>query len=153
MLTTPEPASSGKAVLKNPLLYSSIVLGIAILVVAWILYSRWVDNRRIESRLTEERAEKQRESDRQALEQFGGKELAIQSFYVTPGLIHRGENARLCYGVANARAVKLEPRTEPVWPSYSHCVNVSPNKDTTYTLTAIDAQGKSVTQTVEVKVR
>jgi hypothetical protein len=153
MLTNLEQSPSPKSVFKNPLLYSSIVLGIAILVVGWILYSRWADNRRIEARLAEERAEKQRESDRQALEQFGGKELAIQNFYVSPGVIHPGESARLCYGVANAKTVKIEPETEPVWPSYGHCLNVSPKKDTTYTLAATDAEGKSVTQSVEVQVR
>ena len=153
MLTNPEQSRSHKSVFKNPFLYSSTVLAIAILVVGWILYSRWEDNRRIETRLVQERAEKQRESDRLALEQFGGKELAIQSFYVSPAVIHRGEAARLCYGVANAKSVTLEPQTDPVWPSYGHCVNVSPKKDTNYTLTATDATGKSISQSLEVKVR
>lgn len=153
MLTTPEPAPQSKSILKNPLLYSSTILGIAILMVGWILYSRWEDNRQLERRLQEERSQKRRDSDRAALENFGGKELAIQNFYASPGIVHRGESAQLCYGVANAKTVKLEPQSEPVWPSYGRCVSVSPKKDTTYTLTAADAAGKTVTQTVEVKVR
>jgi hypothetical protein len=143
----------GKRVLKNPLLYSSILLGIALLVVGWILFSRWQENRRIEARHREEAAHKQRESDRAALEQLGGNELAIQSFYGSPGVIRRGESAQLCYGVANAKTVKLEPQSNPVWPSYARCVDVSPKKDTTYTLTITDAAGNTKSATVQIKVR
>lgn len=154
MLTnSAQPASSGKRVLKNPLLYSSIALGIALLVVGWILFSRWQENRRIEARNREEAARKQRQSDRAALEQLGGKELAIQSFYASPGVVHPGESVQLCYGVANAKTVKLEPQPNPVWPSYARCVDVSPQKDTTYTLTITDAAGNTKSATVDVKVR
>ena len=154
MLTnsTQSPPQS-KKILKNPLLYSSIVLGIALLVVGWILFSRWQENRQIEARNREEAARKQRESDRAALEQLGGKELAIQSFYASPGVVHRGESVQLCYGVANAKTVKLEPQTNPVWPSYARCVDVTPKKDTTYTLTIADASGNTKSATVSVKVR
>jgi hypothetical protein len=153
MAQNPELTPRPKSAFKNPWLYSSMVLGIAILVVSGILYSRWEDNRQIDRRLAEERAAKQRQSDRLVLEQFGGKELAIQSFYASPGAIRRGETARLCYGVANAKILTLEPQSEPVWPSYGHCVTVSPKKDTIYTLTATGADGHTVTQAVEVKVR
>ena len=151
MLSTPE--QQPKSVLKNPLLYSSLALGIAALVVGWIFFSRWQENRQIERNATQQKAEKQRENDQVALEQLGGKELAIQTFYAIPATIHRGQKTQLCYGVANAKTVKLEPQSNPVWPSYSRCVDVSPTKDTTYTLTIEDANGNSKTQTVEVKVR
>ena len=145
-------APRGKSPWKNPLFYSSVVLGIALLVVAWILYSRWEENRLIERRSREEKSEKQAESDRIALEQLGGKELAIQSFYATPGAIRRGETVALCYGVANAKTVKLEPQSNPVWPSYSRCVDVAPTKNTTFTLTIADATGNTKTETLDVKV-
>ena len=152
--TQQQPSTApGKRVLRNPLLYSSIILGIALLVVGWILFSRWVENRRIEARNREEAARKQRESDRAALEQLGGKELAIQSFYASPGVVHRGESVQLCYGVANAKTVKLEPQSNPVWPSYARCVDVSPKKDTTSTLTIADAAGITKSATVQVRVR
>lgn len=138
---------------KNPLFYSSIVLGMALLVVVWILYSRWEGNRLIDKKSREEKSQKQMEGDRIALEQLGGKDLAIQSFYANPGAIQRGETAQLCYGVANAKTVKLEPQTNPVWPSYARCVDVAPTKDTTYTLTIADAAGNTKTQTLDVKVR
>jgi|SRR5437016_1177365 len=151
MLAQPDPPK--KSVFKNPFLYSWAALAIGALVVGWILFSRWYENRGIEKRAKEERTQKQQEQDRVALEQFGGKELAIQNFYASPGTIHRGETVQLCYGVANAKTVKLEPQSNPVWPSYSRCVDVTPTKSTTYKLTIADVAGHTRTQTLEVKVR
>jgi hypothetical protein len=151
MLAQPVPPK--KSVLKNPFLYSWAALGIAALVVGWILFSRWYENRGIEKRAKEERTQKQQEQDRIALEQLGGKELAIQNFYAYPGEIRPGETVQLCYGVANAKSVTLEPQPNPVWPSYSRCVDVTPAKSTIYTLTIADAAGNTRTQSLEVKVR
>ena len=148
-----DPHSDSKTVRKNPLLYSSIVIGIALLYVGWIFFSRWQENRAIEQKTKEERAQKQLENDRAAVELLGGKELAIQMFYASPAAIHRGETTRLCYGVANAKTVKLEPQSNPVWPSHSRCVEVAPAKTTTYTLTIEDAAGHTKSQTVDVKVQ
>jgi hypothetical protein len=142
-----------RSAFKNPLLYSSTVIVIAAVVVGWILFSRWQENRQIESKTVEERAQKQKQNDDVALEQFGGKELAIQMFTASPGIATRGQLVQLCYGVANAKTVKLEPQTNPVWPSYSRCVDVTPKIDTTYTLTIEDAAGHSQSQQLEVKVR
>jgi hypothetical protein len=141
-----------KSALRNPLLYSSIAIGIALLYVGWIFFSRTQENRASEQKTKEGKAQTQRESDRAALELLGGKELAIQMFYASPGTIHRGESTRLCYGVANAKTVKLEPQSNPVWPSLSRCVKVTPAKTTTYTLTIEDAPGNTKSQTLEVKV-
>ncbi len=146
----PEPRTN--SIFKNPLLYSSFGLAIVALVVGWILFSRWQENKRIDRQSAEARSEKQRESDRAALDQFGGKELDIQIFYASPSAVHRGETVQLCYGVANAKTVKLEPQPNPVWPSYSRCVDVTPTKTTTYTLTVSDAASNTKSQTVEVKV-
>jgi hypothetical protein len=95
-----DPNSDSKAVGKNPLLYSSIVIGIALLWVGWIFFSRWQENRAIEQKTEKERAQKRLENDRATVELLGGKGLAIQMFYATPAAIRRGESTRLCYGVA-----------------------------------------------------
>ncbi len=145
--------SAKKSAFKNPFLYSWAVLAIVALVMGWILFSRWQENRGIEKRAKEERTQKQQEQDRITLEQLGGKELAIQNFYASPGAIRRGETVQLCYGVANAKTVKLEPQSNPVWPSYSRCVDLTTSKSTTYTLTIADAAGNTRKQTLEVKVR
>jgi hypothetical protein len=150
MLAEPEPPK--KPILKNPFFYSWTALAIAALVVCGVLFSRWLENRSFEEHAKEERTQKQREQDRATLEQMGGKELAIQNFYASPGEVRRGDSVQLCYGVANAKTVKLEPQSNPVWPSYGRCVDVTPTKSTTYTLTIADAAGNSKTQSLEVKV-
>jgi hypothetical protein len=148
-----DPVSEPKSFLKNPLLYSSAILVVALLGVVFVMFSRWQDSRNMEREAARERVEKQHEQDRLAVEQLGGKELAILSFYANPTTIRRGESAQLCYGVANAKTVKLEPQSQPVWPSTARCVDVSPVKSMTYTLTIEDAAGKTQSQDVEVKVR
>jgi len=153
VLTDTQGKPRAKTLLKNPLFYSSIVVGTALLVVLWILYSRWQENRLIERRTRQETSRKQLENDRLTLEQLGGKELAIQNFYASPGTIHKGESVQLCYGVANAKNVKLEPQPNAVWPSYAYCVNVSPAKNTTYTLTISDASGNTKTESLKVVVK
>jgi hypothetical protein len=145
----PEP----KSPLKNPLVYSSIVLLIVALSVGVIMYSRWQDDRTRERQAAEEHAEKQREQDRAAVEQLGGKELGILDFYASPKAIRRGETAKLCYGVSNAKTVTLEPQTHEVWPSVANCVDVSPKRTTTYTLTITDAAGQSKSQALDLAVR
>jgi hypothetical protein len=150
MLTDTPPEK--KSILKNPFLYSSIALGIAALFVAWIFFSRWQENHQIEQRAQEQRSQKQQESDRQIVDQLGGNELAIQMFYASPAVIRRGQSLQLCYGVANAKTITLQPQDNPVWPSHNRCIDVSPKKTTTYTLTITDAAGNTKSQTVEVKV-
>ena len=142
------PPQKTKAALKNPLLYTSLALGLALLYVGWIFFGRWQENRALEQRA----AEKRRAEDQQTVESLGGKRLEIQSFYASPGILRRGETAQLCYGVANAKKVTLEPPVGPVWPSYSRCLDVSPTKDTTYTLTVEDGQGNSKSASVTIRV-
>jgi hypothetical protein len=152
-LTLPQQNPGAKPAYKNPILYSSLVLLAVFLYVVWIFFSRWQESRELQRRAREEKSQQQLARDREAIEQFGGKELAIQSFYASAGEIHRGEKLQLCYGVANAKTVKLEPQDNPVWPSYSRCVEVSPKKSTTYTLTIQDAADNTKTQSIDIKVR
>ena len=148
----PETSSSRKSPLKNPFLYSSLVILGVLLYVSYILYARYESNREYERQTKERQAEQRREEDRLAVEQLGGSELAIRGLYVSPSTIHPGESAQLCYDVANAKTVTLDPPAGEVWPSHSRCLNISPRKTTTYTLTIKDAAGKAVSQSVELPV-
>lgn len=147
-----DPKPKSRPARKNPLLYSSVAVAIALLYVGWVFFSRWLESHTVEQKTKGEATQKQRENDRASVELLGGNEFAIQMFYASPGVIHRGESTRLCYGVSNAKTVKLEPQSSPVWPSHSRCVEVAPAKTTTYTLTIVDAAGNTKSQAVEVKV-
>jgi len=149
---TAESEPPQKSLFKNPLVYTLALLLMVAAYVGWIMFSRRRENRGYERRAAEAQAKKQREQDQAALEQLGGNDLAIQMLYATPA-ITRGETAQVCYGVANAKTVTLEPQTNKVWPSHNLCVDVKPVKTTTYTLTAMGTDGKSVTQQVTVQVR
>jgi|SRR5580765_966652 len=152
MLTENRGTTETKSVLKNPFVYTSLALLVVAIYVVWIFLSRHLADRAYQERIRSQQAEKQRASDQAAIEQLGGSELAIQTLYATPE-IGRGETAQVCFGVANAKSVTLEPQSNPVWPSHNLCVDVKPKKTTTYTLTATGADGKAVTQQVTVAVK
>ena len=113
-----------------------------------IFYSRWSRERDAERTQAREEAEQARRT----LKLLGGNELRIVNFYAYPGVIRPGSHATICYGVTGAKEVRIEPPVEEVWPAISHCLQVSPRKDTEYTLTAEDAAGHSVSQSFVLRV-
>jgi hypothetical protein len=135
--------------LRNPALYTSLVILLAALYSGWTLYSRRQMARELEERAKAEKLA----MDQKIVDSLGGSSFDILNFYASPPLIKHGETAQLCYGVSNAKSVRLEPQENKVWPSFMRCVDVAPKKDTTYTLTAEDGNGNTKTATVVVKVR
>src|SRR5258708_37368603 len=136
-------------VLRKVLPHSTAAVALGALYTAWVFTSRWNDNRRMEQAAAAQRAK----FDREITQAFGGGQLKILSFYASPGLIRRGEKALVCYGVANAKAVRLDPAVERVWPSASRCFTVVPDRETRYTLTAEDAGGHTATQSFVLQVK
>ena len=82
-----------------------------------------------------------------------GDQVQIVQFYSSTGAITAGAKALLCYGVLNAKVVRLDPHVERVWPALSRCFDVVPARTTRYTLTAEGADGKAVSQSLEIVVR
>jgi hypothetical protein len=142
-----------KPLRRNPYIYSGLVLVIVAAYVLFVLLSRYESNRAYERQNERKAAELQRESDRNAIEQLGGSELAIRAFYIAPGEIRRGETAQICYDVANAKTVTLDPPSGEVWPSHNRCLDISPKQATTYTLTIADSAGQTATRRAELKVK
>ena len=139
--------------LRKILRYTPILILILAIYVGFVLYSRWSDDRYLAAKTREHAAEQRREEDQRSLDNMGGNEFKILGFYATPGWVHRGDNVDLCYGVANAQTVKIEPDIhQALWPSVSRCVPITPKKTTTYTLTADDGHGntKTVSFTLEI---
>ena len=131
------------------LIVSVVAFLFAGIYIGWVFYSRWQANQAI----VEKAAEKRRTQDQQSFEMMGGNRFDILGFSAYPETIQAGERSSLCYSVSNAKTVKLEPQSEPVWPAFSRCVHVSPNKTTKFTLTIEDGAGHTKTAIVEVKVR
>lgn len=129
--------------------YTWIAVGVVALAVGWTMYSRWDDNRRA----AREMQQRQRERDARDAEAMGGSRFDILLFYASPREAHPGESVALCYGVSNAKTVKLDPPSAAVWPSFSRCVSVTPPAGTTtYTLTADDGAGHTKSSSVIVQV-
>jgi hypothetical protein len=147
MLSDPAPETSTG--LSKYFILSGVVFLLAGLYVGWIFYSRWQVNQALEEKVAAQR----RVQDRQTYEMMGGDRFDILGFYADTPRIRAGESADLCYSVSNAKSVKLEPQSQPVWPAFTRCVQVSPQKTTTYTLTAEDVAGHTKTATVTVEVR
>jgi len=142
-----------KPFLKNPFIYSGLVLVVVAAYVLFVLLSRYESDRTYQRQNARRAAEQQRESDRNAIEQLGGSDLAIRAFYVAPAEIRRGGTAQICYDVANAKTVTLDPPAGEVWPSHDRCLDVSPAHSTSYTLTISDSVGKTASQAVELQVK
>lgn len=130
--------------LRKALPYTSAAVLLALIYAIWTIYSRSTENRR----LVEEAAAKKLAFDQKTLNMIGS-DLKITQFYANyaPG------KTLLCYGVANAKSVRIEPALESITPSLSRCIEASPRKTTEYTLTAEDNAGRSVAQTIVVKVQ
>ncbi|HXQ97211.1 MAG TPA: hypothetical protein VN774_02120 [Candidatus Limnocylindrales bacterium] len=141
-----------RSVFRNPLLYTTALLVLGLIYVGGVFLVRWQEDRdfarRDELKKAQERANAQRD-----FESLGGSNFEILNFYVSPAAIRRGEVAELCYSVSNTKAVRLDPPAGNVWPSLNRCVDISPKKTTTYTLTAEDAGGHTKTSTVTLPVQ
>ncbi len=144
-LENPDPPPS---LLGRRLALLGLVLAVAATIDGVIFYSRWSSTRELErAQVVKEAADA-----RAFLKIAGGNELKILAFYASPGRINPGQKASLCYGVNEAKSVRLDPPVEEVWPAYTRCIQVSPAKDTEYKLTAEDAAGHSVSQKAVIQV-
>ena len=85
--------------------------------------------------------------------QAGESATRILQFYAAPGEITAGEQASLCYGVENARAVRIEPEVEKLRPALSRCFPVSPAQDAEYTLLVEGADGQRLSKSARVIVK
>ena len=80
------------------------------------------------------------------------KTARITQFYALEPMLPKGEKTMLCYGVENAKAVRIRPPVERVWPAISRCFDIEPSTATTYTLTAEGEDRQPVTQSLTVQI-
>jgi hypothetical protein len=136
-------------VVRRMLPFTSIAVGIAVLYVAWVFFSRWQTNRDVE----QQRRAKEAAASRAVLQKLGGDALSIVSFSATPGVVAAGGRVVLCYGVNNATKVRIDPYVDGVGPALSRCLEAHPKRTTEYTITAADGAGHSVTEKLTVRVQ
>lgn len=115
---------------------------------AWVLADRYVADRRWKQQHAHAVPGVRSEFERA----YGGTELKIVQFYARDGTLVEGEKTVLCYGLVNAKSVRIEPRVEGVSVSPNRCVEVTPERDTRYTLTAEGEDGRTVTASLALAV-
>jgi len=82
-----------------------------------------------------------------------GTDLKILSFYATSGEIRDGDREILCYGVQNAKSVRMEPPVEELRPALTRCVSVEPHANMRYRLIAEGLDGGLAEASFEVRVK
>lgn len=80
------------------------------------------------------------------------EKVKILAFYPREETIIEGGTTLLCYGVTNAKSVRIDPPVEGVSPAFSRCVEVEPKSETRYTLTAEGFDGRIAAQSCTVHV-
>lgn len=149
----PPPEEKQQDLVRRTLRYMPVLILLAAVYAGIVLFTRWNQTRDAEAKQKEQETAAKQEENARALDAVGGTEFSILSFYATPGLVHRGDQVELCYGVANAQTVKVEPDIgRGVWPSVNRCIDITPKKTTTYTLSAQDAHGNTKTASLTLEV-
>jgi hypothetical protein len=150
---TEQPEVKSPHALRNLWLGFGAVVLIVLAFVGYTFWSRHSENADLAYKQQAAKSAQERESDAAAVEELGGSDFKILAFYASPGSIHRGDTVDMCYGVSNAKTVKLDPPEGNVWPSANRCIQVTPKKTTTYTLTIDDGKGKTANQQLTIVVK
>src|SRR5882724_3719373 len=116
--------------------------------VAWVLVSRELGRRRW-IREQARPAAVNPEFDRV----YGGTDVKILQFYAREAKVVEGSKSLICYGVLNAKSVRIEPPLEGVRPSLNRCVEAALKRETRYTLTAEGQDGRTVSESFVAGVR
>ena len=82
----------------------------------------------------------------------GAQAVRITQFYAAAAKVGAGDKTMLCYGVENAKKVRLSPPVEEVWPATTRCFDVIPPHTTKYVLIAEDALGQAVSESATIEV-
>jgi hypothetical protein len=79
--------------------------------------------------------------------------VRILRFSANVGMIMQGQKALLCYGVENARSVRISPAMIRVSPSSNRCMEIFPQHTTHYTLLAEGYDGSVASQSLTLPVQ
>ncbi len=151
-LTQPprDPSEKQRSRLQGILPYTTVAVIIAALYVAWTFYSRHQANRAAERAIESKRTEQNKQFVQQM---YGSGEIKFTAMSADSGVLTRGQTTQLCFGVVNAKTVKIDPPVEQLKPTYQHCFEVAPKETTTYTITADDGAGHTKSESLTIQVK
>ncbi len=133
--------------MKAVLRYSAAGLLLALAYLAWVGLTRYYGNRKFEREAEESEAARYKKLVP------AGTAVRITQFYASKQEAARGESILVCYGVENARAVRIEPAIEQLIPLPAKCFPFTPQRTAILKLVAEGEKGGEVTASVTVKVR
>ena len=131
--------------------YTTAAVVLAALYAAWTLYSRYQVRQEAERRAEQKTRQSEIESGKFASRILDGG-LKILNFASDTGVVAPGGRVLLCYGVANAVRVTIDPQIKPLKPAITYCLEAFPRRTTTYKLTAEDGEGRSASASLTIRV-
>ncbi len=142
------PSGASFAWLRRTLPFLTIAIVAGLAYDGWIFYGRW----REAHDASKAQAAKEAQDDRRIVDALGGDSLKILDFYASPPAIRRGQQSMICYGVNAAQSVRIDPPVEQLHPAVSHCLQVTPQRNTDYKLTVDDSAGHTLSQSLTIQV-
>ena len=113
----------------------------------FVFLGRYLPERQDVARKGEDWARRQAEFERI----YGGTAVRIIQFYSPNGDLMEGDSTVICYGVVNARSVRMEPPLEGVGVALNRCVTAAPEQATRYTLVAEGNDGSMVSESFVIR--
>jgi hypothetical protein len=123
---------------------------IAVVYLGYVLLARHSASQRFTDR---QKAAQVSATDPKIAATYGGTDLKILQFYARDAVVTEGGSTVICYGVLNAKAVRIDPPLAGVYPALNKCVEADPAHDTKYTLTAVGNDGRTATAAFSVAVK
>lgn len=125
-----------------------VAMGIAVANLGWTWLQRHAGDLRMERAI-----QARRDRGRGSVPDDPSTRVRITQFYATSAEITDAEHNTICYGVENAKAVRLEPAVESLTPALTRCFWVEPRRNTTYTLFAEGLDGSRASASFDVRVK
>ena len=124
---------------------------IALAYLGYVLLARYTANQHWNAR--QKLAEPSAGQNAKFNETYGGSAVKILQFYARDGVITEEQKTVICYGVVNAKSVRIDPPVADVYPALNRCVEVAPHRDTKYTMTATGNDGQTATAEFTLAVK
>ena len=128
-------------------IYLTATAVMAVVYTGWVLLNRRGPVRRLET----SGARTAREIEWERI--YGGNSVKILQFYAPEGNLIEGDQSVICYGVLNAKSVRMEPPVKGVTVALNKCVEIDPVRDTRYTLIAEGSDGRMVSESFVLGVK